>query len=212
MSDKEGFALASLIIGIVSLVLGIVIGMFIIPIAIIGLMLGIVNVCQGGKKYAGIIINSVAFFLSFLWTFILMTIFAIIAGIAASSNVFEFQINHGEEEIVEERTIVGEWNCSLNDEEEYLISASFNNYKFVWAKYGDADNNYVSGTYTYDDYLGYYRLSLVGEQVIINSEDMEEEYKVNYKVTFDEDKLVLYNNSTNNTYYCDIKRNESDSV
>ena len=63
-SDKktDGLAIASLILGISS----IVIPCLILPLAIIGLILGIVSKSKSGVKIAGIIINTIALVLCFL--------------------------------------------------------------------------------------------------------------------------------------------------
>lgn len=57
-------ALISLILGVVSVLLSIIFNIFIIPVAIAGLVLGIVEENKNGKKIAGIVLNSVAIILS----------------------------------------------------------------------------------------------------------------------------------------------------
>ena len=57
-------ALTSLILGVVSILLSIIFNIFIIPVAIAGLVLGIVEENKNGKKIAGIVLNSVAIILS----------------------------------------------------------------------------------------------------------------------------------------------------
>ena len=54
---KEPLAVASLIIGIISLTLAIFFNFTILPLAFLGLILGIVNKATKGKKIAGIVLN-----------------------------------------------------------------------------------------------------------------------------------------------------------
>lgn len=62
-NNKGNKSIVSLILGIVSVVLSFVLNIFIIPVAIIGLILGLTEKNKSGKKTAGIILNAIAIIL-----------------------------------------------------------------------------------------------------------------------------------------------------
>ena len=73
-NKKEGLGTASMIIGIISLILVFIISLGVLPLALVGLILGIVNKTQKGKKVSGIILNTIAMILSFIVFIILIII------------------------------------------------------------------------------------------------------------------------------------------
>lgn len=80
--QSEGLGTASLVIGIIALVLSftcfVLFPLFIvIPLALTGLILGIVNKVKKGKKFAGIILNAVAIFVSIVMAILFIVVFAV---------------------------------------------------------------------------------------------------------------------------------------
>ena len=84
-NQNEGLGTASLVMGIIALVLSftcfVIFPLFIvIPLALTGLILGIVNKVKNGKKFAGIILNAVAIFVSIIMT----VLFVFVVGVAVN--------------------------------------------------------------------------------------------------------------------------------
>lgn len=206
--NNNGLAIASLIIGIVSVFLSFFINIFIFPISITGLILGIVNKNKCGQKVAGIILNSLS-----------MVIALII--LIASIFIIGFLADFTEEDFVS-NPVSGVWNCKSFDgtgeSDEYLITLKLDsNYNFSWSKYEDELDNHVYGTYTYIDenktnYSGdysYYMIDLVGEEFVSNGILQDQEYKSQYEMGINEEygEAILMNVSTYNMYYCYLYSN-----
>lgn len=65
-NSKNGLAIASLVIGIVSLILSLFVNIFVFPLAVIGLVLGLSNRNKCGIRMAGIILNIISLVISLL--------------------------------------------------------------------------------------------------------------------------------------------------
>ena len=196
MDNKEGLATASLIIGIVSIVLTFFLGLVVIPLIIIGVILGIVNVIIGGKKYACIILNSIAFIFNIIWSFVLMflLLFVFIINVDKSNIMewFDYVVN-------EKTSILGEWDCDLQSGDNSIVYVTFdNNMAFKWSKYNDLDYNYVKGKYTYENDV----LHLEGDEFVVDGVLQDSLYISEYNVSKDDNNLLLYNSKTHNKYYC----------
>ena len=63
---NKGLATASLVIGIISLVFSIFVNILIIPLALTGLILGIVGLVKKQKATVGVVLSSISIFLSLL--------------------------------------------------------------------------------------------------------------------------------------------------
>lgn len=72
---KKGLATASLIIGIISLVFSIFVSIFVLPLALTGLILGIVGLAKKQKAVAGVVLNSIGIFISVVILFVYIAIF-----------------------------------------------------------------------------------------------------------------------------------------
>lgn len=205
--EKNGLAVASLVIGIISTILSFFLNIFIFPVAITGLILGIVNKNKCGSKTAGIILNS----LSMVIAIIILTAAILIVG----------SLNELLEEGFNTNDVSGVWNCKSFDgageSDEYIVTMKLNNdYSFVWNKYGDEINNHVYGTYIYEDeektnYSGdykYYMIDLIGEEYVNEGVLQEQEYKSQYEIGINEEygEAILMNVVTYNMYYCYLER------
>jgi energy-coupling factor transporter transmembrane protein EcfT len=199
MDNKEGLATASLIIGIIGIVLSFFLGVIVIPLIIIGVVIGIVNVATGGKKYAGIILNSIAFIFNIIWSFILMFLLVFIFAINVNKDSINKFIEYVNEEKVSTTSILGDWDCHMNSDDSYIVFVSFNaNNSFKWSKYNELDYNYVKGEYSYNDN----KLKLEGTEFVVDGVLQDSLYISEYDVSFDRNELVLYNSKTHNKYYC----------
>ena len=198
MDNKESLATWSLLLGIIGLILSFFLGFLILPLIIIGIVLGIVNVTTGGKKFAGIIVNSIAFIINLIWSFFLIFMLLLIFVFNVSKTHYNKFILNDTDNI----SILGEWNCYLDSSEDYVVSIEFNdNNEFLWSKYDDKDNNHVFGDYVYVKN----NLYLDGREFVVDGIVQDSSYHANYDVSYDEG-LVLFNNKSNNRYYCKINK------
>ena len=199
MDNKEGLATTSLIIGIISIVLSFFLGVIVIPIIIIGVVIGIVNVVTGGKKYAGIILNSIAFIFNIIWSFVLLFFAIFILAINVNKDSIDKFV-----EFVNEKSnntsILGDWDCYLNSDDNYIVYVTFNsNNGFKWSKFNELDYNYVKGKYSYIDD----KLNLEGTEFVVDGVLQDSLYISEYNVSFNDKELILYNSKTHNKYYCE---------
>ena len=86
--NKEGLLTASLVIGIISIIFSAILNVLIVPLAILGLIFGIVGKSSKGKgkKIAGIVLNSLALFIAIIVFSIIMAFVVSIAN--DSDNIF----------------------------------------------------------------------------------------------------------------------------
>ena len=179
MDNKESLATWSLLLGIIGLILSFFLGFLILPLIIIGIVLGIVNVTTGGKKFAGIIVNSIAFIINLIWSFFLIFMLLLIFVFNVSKTHYNKFILNDTDNI----SILGEWNCYLDSSEDYVVSIEFNdNNEFLWSKYDDKDNNHVFGDYVYVKN----NLYLDGREFVVDGIVQDSSYHANYDVSYDE--------------------------
>ena len=231
---KEGMATASLVIGIIALVLSLtcVIMLPIIisaPLAIVGIVLGIVNLCKKGTKFAGIILNSLALVLSIVLAFVVAPILLGLGILGAvvneastdGSDVNKFlnQLYNELDRETSDNYVAGKYNCKSfsgsGESSDYIVRFELNNNTtFLWGKYGDTSRNYVKGTYTFTDLektnqsreYKYYNIKLNGDEYYNNGIRQSEEYASEYEfgITAKNTKKqgILMNTKTYNMYYC----------
>lgn len=217
IQKKEGLATASLIIGIISLVFSFVLNIFILPLAIIGLILGIVNKIKKGKKFAGIILNAVAIIVSIIMIIIIIPIFFKEANGVLNSvyNKLDYMTS--------DDYISGTWDCknfsssSSIISDEYIVTMELNkDNSFIWNKYGDKENNHLFGTYTFEDEektnnSGNYRYFMINSEISeYVSDGVSQELSTNRTMQYEfgitsvdgKKQGILMNTSTYNMYYC----------
>lgn len=132
-NNKNKKSLISLILGIISVVLSFVLNIFIIPVAIVGLILALVDKNKSGKKVAGIILNSCGI----IFPIIILIIGSFILDINLDGNIYEDNYNSN-----------SNTNDNVNyDEELYNILDSTSN----WNTYANLRNgnlgkvSYITG-------------------------------------------------------------------
>ena len=206
-SPVQGTAVASLIIGVIAVTLSFIISLFVLPLSIMGFVLGISCKQKSGAKTAGIILNSV----SVLIGIIVLIIYVLFV---ASGGLFSGNEN--------ESPIVGQWDCksysATNMSDDYILSFELNNdLTFKWSDYNNS-NNQVSGTYTHekiekenDNSYEYYNIKLTSTKYVINGEPSTEVYKSEYEIGVDpSSKVAIFMNAnTNKMYYCTKNKNKS---
>ena len=168
---KKGLAIASLVLGICSFIFG----WFLLPLPIIGLILGIVQKGKCGEKTTGIILNSIALGLIIIAYLLLGTALVSFTKYLVNECEGEDCINsiiEDDDNIIEDDTTseildrLRDWNLykhlrqgnlaknvELTGGWRYLGTAkeyfTFYNGEFYWYKdVDDREDNYYSGTYT----------------------------------------------------------------
>lgn len=209
---KEGLGTAAMVIGIISLVFSFIINVFIFPLALVGLILGIVNKAQKGKKVSGIVLNSIAMIVSIL-VFIAWIVLLIV--IAEEKNDYSKNLPN---RVIQEE-IIGTWNCKKIDNmlsNDYELELNLNNGRsFTIADYNNPDKNYIKGIYYFEDSdlnnliktKNYHLIGLNPLEKYENgeptekSDDIESEYQV--VITNNKDKkIILADNKNEKLYYC----------
>lgn len=221
VKKKEGLGIASIVLGVISLVLALIFNIFIIPIALVGLILGIINKAMKGKKFAGIILNALAIILSVIVFLVILFIMGIGISEFVSSDEGKDFLNKFYNELdrqTSDNYVSGTWNCKSFDgsgeSDNYIVTMKLNNdYTFYWGKYND-DENYVTGTYTFEDLekknnsgdYSYYNVKLDGDEYVVDGVKQTEEYKSEYEIGITsiatKKQAVMINPRTYNMYYC----------
>ena len=208
--NKEGLGTASMVIGIISLVLSFIINLGAIPIALIGLILGIVNKAQKGKKVSGIILNTIAMILSVVVFIVIIVLFIV--------HIPDID-THIKEPVIEEpkqEEVLGVWNCkdisSIADNTYELTLTINNDNTFILAKY-DTPKDYIEGTYEFEENdidrfvkpYHLYSIELEGKKEYKNG-DYKGEIDVDYDMVITKTKkdmhAVISNDDTDKPYYC----------
>ena len=206
--NKEGLGTASMVIGIISLVLAFIISVGVFPLAIVGLILGIVNKADKGKKVSGIILNIIAILLSIM----IFIAFLVVLMIAIPDSDSDYEIRDIPEDSHKEE-VVGVWNCkNVKDLEkkDYELTLTVNNDDtFIVASY-ETPKDYVEGTYDFEvnniiRSYKFYSLELEGQKEYKNG-DYKGVNNIEYKMVITKiDKevhAVLNNDDQEKTYYC----------
>lgn len=226
--NKEGLGTASLVIGIIALILSftciIFLPIFIVfPLSLTGLILGIVNKAKKGKKIAGIVLNAFALVIGIITCVIFFAIVGLTVEEAStegtSLNKFLNQLYNELDRQTSDNYLEGIYNCKSStgstESSDYIVHLELNNDNtFLWGKYNDTDNNYVKGTYTFKDLekknasgeYSYYNLKLDGSEFYEDSVKQDEVYASEYEfgITANNRKKqgILMNVKTYNMYYC----------
>lgn len=186
----------SLVIGIISLVLVFIFQIFAMPLSFAGIIFGILSVKNNKKHKAGLILNIISFVIAVP---ILLLYYSILNSGPANPTV-------------------GTWDCKAfnngnNEHLDYVITMKLNNDdEFKWNKYNDEKNNYVIGTYEFEDLhktnnngsANYYSIKLTGEEFVNDGVIQTEPYKSEYEMGIinGTDEAILMNVYSYNLYYC----------
>ncbi len=144
-------ALASMIIGIIS----ILVGVFFIPLPIVGLILGLSYKGKCSEKTTGIVLNIISLVLSLI-TLIFSIIFGFVFGISILEKVFnddEFSYKDFQETEINEQYNDSMWNKYESNREEEIIDYN-SDFKGKWKSYVGDDSYYTfneTNFYYYED-------------------------------------------------------------
>ena len=224
---NEGLGVASLVIGIISILFALTLNIWTIFIPVIGLILGIVNKATGHKKFSGIVLNIISIVLSiimfFVWTIILGVAIGKTAEEASKegsdTNKFFNQLYNEIDRSTSDNYVAGKYNCKSFDgtgeKGDYIVRFELNdNNTFMWGKYNDTARNYVRGTYTFEDLkkknasgeYAYYNIKLTGSEYynegVKQTEVYASEYEFGITAVGTKKQGILMNTKTYNMYYC----------
>lgn len=203
--NKEGLGTASMVIGIISLIFSFLISVFIFPLALIGLILGIVNKAQNGKKVSGIVLNGIAMIVSVL-VFIALIVLLVIAVDDYDS---EGHSRHHMSEI-EQEEILGKWNCKNGEKvlsSDYELTLSLDNdKKFTITEYNN-DKNYITGIYSFEEnndyHIGLNPLEKYENGDLVKKwDDTDDNYKMKITGHKNRFRALLADNENEKVYYC----------
>ena len=213
--ERKGLVIASFIIGIVSLVFALLVNILVLPLAILGLVFGIIGKAPRGKKIAGIIMNSIAIALSIIVLILLLVVFYSID--ANDNNYFSNLYN----EMFGSNKVEGKWYCKVAyttyKANNYTLILDFkDNNKFDWKDYKNPSLNYVKGTYSYitkrekaDNSKYYNEVTLRPTKMYLYGRKRTTKVSTIYKMYITQKvaprKSKMINNVTHNTYYCEEK-------
>ena len=186
----------SLVIGIISLVLVFIFQIFTMPLSFTGIIFGILSVKNNKKHKIGLILSIISFVIA-------IPIFFLYDSILNTQPL---------------NPTVGTWDCKAfnngdNEHLDYVITMKLNNNdEFKWNKYNDEENNYIIGTYEFEDLhktnnngsANYYSLKLTGEEFVNEGVLQTEAYKSEYEMGIinGKDEAILMNVYSYNLYYC----------
>ena len=202
VSSESNLGNTSKKIGIVCLSLVLIFQILIIPVAIVGLVLGLKAKKETGLKNKGILFNTIS----------------LVVAIPIFIIYFNFLFNPI-------NPIVGTWNCksygNSKESSNYVVTLKLNrNNTFVWNKYGDEKNNYIKGKFEYkyvnkennsNGYF-YYSITLNSEEFVEDGKLQTNKYKSQYEMgvgtalSKTRGMAVLINVSSYNMYYCYMKK------
>ena len=225
--ESEGLGVASIVIGIVSIIFAFIFNIWTIFIPIIGLILGIVNKALKHKKFAGIVLNTIAIILSIIMFFVWTALIGVAIGKTASEaskdgsdlNKALNQIYNELDRSTSDNYVAGKYNCKSFDgsgeKGDYIVRFELNdNMTFLWGKYNDTSRNYVRGTYTFSDLnktngdgsYAYYNIKLTGSEYynegVKQTEPYASEYEFGITAKGTKKQGIIMNVKTYNMYYC----------
>ena len=212
-TDTEGLATASLVLGIISLVLSFIINIFIFPLALVGLILGIVGKVHG-KKCSGIVLNVISMIVA-----VLVFIFWIVLLVYFIDDYDNSNNNYGNTKD-DYSDVVGVWNCKSVDSiinNEYDLTVTLNDDKtFNLGEYKNADKNYFKGVYYFEDddlnsfvkgnnnhVIGLNPLEKYEHGDLVNKwDDVDDSYKMVVTIFKDRFHAVLTDDDSEKVYHC----------
>ncbi len=214
-SSADGLGTASMVLGIISLIFSFIFTIFLFPVYLIGLILGIVSKANHGKRISGIILNSLAIVISIIMFFVW-----IVALVAIADKYDDKAINIESENIDE--VIVGKWDCKelekISDKDsKYTLTVKISDDStFALGDRDKIEDTYVQGSYRVsnnpiDLYLK--KKSYVALELNADSKFEDEKFKENveqvYTMIFtklnEKKKVMLINEDAEKIYMCDAK-------
>lgn len=221
---KEGLGTASMIIGIISLVLSFILGIISFPLSFVGLILGIVNKAKKGKKISGIVLNAVSLLtgaISFIIAIIIIFSIPALLENADGSNFFDIfltSLNRTSGNIV-----YGNWKCKKYSSYtgtatgDYILELDLNkNNTFIWKSLTSSLNLDIDGTFVATDITStksdtsgasYYKIELTRGNINSGSSTANYSNTSNYEMAINynngKKRAIMINEKSYNMYVCD---------
>lgn len=197
----DGKAVASLVIGLISLLLSFSLSIIVFPLELIGLIIGILSKTKCSEKTGGIVINIISMIVSFI-SFVIIIVLIIIIGVF-SDRAKDVELDNVDGDVNYT------WNCKVLEESEYAITFSINTYygSYVWSKYDDTINNAVYGNYELNKIdEDKYTIKLTSTSIIQGGMIDDHEHISNYEIVFDNgDNFLMTSLDNMSKYYCDFE-------
>jgi len=197
----DGKAIASLVLGMISLLLVFTFSILISPIYITGLILGIASKTKCSERSAGIILNIISIAVSIIVLIILIVLILIIG--MSVSDLKDFNTDYKYAENVS-------YSCKMQGEDNYSVSLYLSeDNSFEWSKYDD-DSVSIYGTYRISNVSdNTYNLELNSYGMV--NDGINSEYKLisNYEMKI-EDFVYLTRVDTDTKYICEKNNNYFD--
>ncbi len=214
-SSADGLGTASMVLGIISLIFSFIFTIFLFPVYLIGLILGIVSKANHGKRISGIILNSLAIVISIIMFFVW-----IVALVAIADKYDDKAINIESENIDE--VIVGKWDCKelekISDKDsKYTLTVKINDDStFSLGDHDKIEDTYVTGDYTIDDNpIDRFMKKRVAIALELDAkskfedekfkENIDKEYVMIFTNLKDKNNSMLIDEDSGKTYICDNK-------
>ena len=211
----KGFAIASMSLGIIGIILTFVWGPFAFVLSLLGLIFAIVSKKKCGFKTAGLITSIVGLALQVIATILIVFFFSTFMAIFADyidSDLYSYKNDN----------IHGEWTCkpypsySYSSSEETTLKLNYDG-TYIYGPKNSLNNNYYSGEFTYESEYDknlenyskgskFYDIDADVDKFVMNgislstygkSLDMEMELVDDYDTAY----IMFYN--TSDTYKCE---------
>ena len=213
-TGTEGLTTASLVLGIISLVLSFIINIFIFPLALVGLILGIVGKTGYDKKCSGIVLNAIAMVVAVI-VFILWIVLLVYVVDNYDDN--DNNYSYTTEEYSE---FIGTWNCkcvnNILDDYSGIVVVLNSDKTFTLGDYNNTDKDYFKGVYYFEDddlnsFIGSNNNHVIGlnplekyehGDLVNNWDDTDDTYKMTVTKNKDKFHAVLTDDEDERVYYC----------
>ncbi len=214
-SSTEGLGTASMVLGIISLIFSFVFTIFLFPVYIIGLILGIVSKANHGKRISGIILNSLAIVISIIMFFVWIALIVTVAEEYDNQSISIEPENTND-------IVVGKWNCKetekISDKDsKYTLTVKINDDStFSLGDHDKIEDTYVTGDYTIDDNpIDRFMKKRVAIALELDAkskfedekfkENIDKEYVMIFTNLKDKNNSMLIDEDSGKTYICDNK-------
>ncbi len=186
---KINFRIISLVLGIVSVIGVFIFGSLIVPIAIVGIILGVIHKKQTNKKSLGLYLSIIGIIISIL-------------------------INTLTPWFLPKKSLTGKWMCGSYDgvsPQKYPYSVNFNkNNIFSWYAVDDKNTLNIEGTYTVtrvnneNEYKRgtFYTVEMSTNNRTVSGETHTDTFNITYNTAVVHNEMVLTNINNLSLYFC----------
>lgn len=204
-ANKEGLGTTSMILGIISLILAFIINLFVLPLALAGLIIGIVNKAQNGKKVSGIILNGIAMIVSVLVFIALIVLLVMVVDDYDTEGSSRHHISEiGQEEVL------GKWNCKSPEKvlsNDYELILELDSDRKFTIKENNNERNYIKGIYSFEEdnkhTIGLNPLEKYENGDLVNKWDnTDDTYIMVVRTNRNRFRAILADNENEKVYYC----------